>query len=474
LFRYITYTCIIIVWLLAGYGLLLVVDGKTKVKLVNRLNVDNESLATSLANNLNKVRLGLPQLQDSGLVKRYLIRNDAEDLLALNKLFHANSLVTKAEKIFLVDESGDIVALGQTSEQTQASQSLVVEEELEPKYFVGANIRGERYFQQSIQGELAEYYSVTQMQHSPKAYFFSFPILFNNKSLGVLVYVVDINELVSLLSVDDPKVTNYMVGIDGVVFASSQKSMDYATVSPITDRHKSVLIKYKRYGEATFNPISDLSKGDFFEKTHMRMNLNGVSREYMTARTPIVGSSLLLFSSLDRRAVYGNLLNVISLYVLASALFFIGWLYSRHRENTQRHLAEMNAKLESRVDTLTSGLKRSNNELRELVTHYKSSQENLEQTQYELLQTARLAALGELSATLNHELSQPALALRVYTENSMKLLERGEYDTVASNFKEMHSICQSMGNIVSTIKTFSKQSSSQDMRVTSLYKLVQS
>jgi len=108
-----------------------------------------------------------------------------------------------------------------------------------------------------------------------------------------------------------------------------------------------------------------------------------------------------------------------------------------------------------------------------LVKHYQTTQEKLEQTQYELLQTAHLAALGELSATLNHELSQPALALTAYTENSIKLLDRGDYKTVEKNFIEMKSICQSMGNIVSTIRTFAKQDSNE-MKVASVGDIIDS
>jgi two-component system C4-dicarboxylate transport sensor histidine kinase DctB len=135
------------------------------------------------------------------------------------------------------------------------------------------------------------------------------------------------------------------------------------------------------------------------------------------------------------------------------------WLYLRKRGELQEKLANINIELEGRVEVLTSGLKTSNVELKSLVSHYQSTQEKLEQTQYELLQSARLVALGELSATLNHELSQPALALRAYTENSIKLLDRGQYETVQQNFIEMHSICESMANIVSTIKNFARQSS---------------
>lgn len=464
-----------IIWLFFGWAVLLIVEERSQTSLLEKLTVDNERLAVTIANELNRIRVNLPMFHDISLAKRLLLRGESKDREALNKVLRTTALTAQAKEIFLVNTDGIIVSHGARDYFfTQSVGSVNSKKE----YGIGSDVSLKPFFQQAIAGQIAgqitEYYDANDSKNNPERYYFAYPVEFNDKIIGVAVLVTGLREVFAMLNKDTANNLNFLVGMDGVVLASTNKEIDYGIVAPVTVKHRTMLQESRRYGASSLRSLSELSYGDFFENDSITITKkNNERRTYIVARFPVNNSSWFLFSSVDKRVIFSSMLNAGMFYLMFSALLLIAWLYLRHRAATQQHLAEINQQLEHRVENLTSGLKRSNSELYELVTHYKSTQERLEQTQYELLQTARLAALGEISATLNHELSQPALALRAYTENSMKLLARGDYVTVQNNFKEMQGICESMGNIVSTIQTFAKQSS-QDMRVASLYDLAYS
>ncbi|MGR5470588.1 sensor histidine kinase, partial [Vibrio astriarenae] len=69
------------------------------------------------------------------------------------------------------------------------------------------------------------------------------------------------------------------------------------------------------------------------------------------------------------------------------------------------HLAQMNISLEEKVTQRTLVLSDANRKLQQTVRQYEQSQQELKQTQQELTQAAKLALLGELSASINHEIN---------------------------------------------------------------------
>ncbi|WP_241149045.1 hypothetical protein [Photobacterium sanguinicancri] len=73
----------------------------------------------------------------------------------------------------------------------------------------------------------------------------------------------------------------------------------------------------------------------------------------------------------------------------------------------QTQLALLNDKLEQLVIERTRNLMETNQELRDTINQYELSQAELKQAHSELVQAAKLAMLGELSASINHEINQP-------------------------------------------------------------------
>ena len=81
----------------------------------------------------------------------------------------------------------------------------------------------------------------------------------------------------------------------------------------------------------------------------------------------------------------------------------------------------------------------------------------LRSTQKELIQSAKLAVLGQLSASISHELNNPLSAIRTYAENAVLFLERNQLDHVSNNLTRIGLLTERMATISSQLKSFARK-----------------
>jgi two-component system C4-dicarboxylate transport sensor histidine kinase DctB len=138
---------------------------------------------------------------------------------------------------------------------------------------------------------------------------------------------------------------------------------------------------------------------------------------------------------------------------LASARHFIVTLQdlTRRKEN-ERQLKAAQEALETRVQERTADLSRANAKLREEMAQHRN-------TQNELIQTAKLAVIGQMSAGINHELNQPLTAIRNYADNARAFLARNRLETVDTNLQEISGLTERMSRIIHPLKEFARKSS---------------
>ncbi|QQA41199.1 ATP-binding protein [Pelagovum pacificum] len=125
----------------------------------------------------------------------------------------------------------------------------------------------------------------------------------------------------------------------------------------------------------------------------------------------------------------------------------------------RRTLAEANQQLEARVQDRTAALTRLNADLRREVAERTAAEGRLKKAQADLVQAGKLSALGEMSAGISHELNQPLMAIRSFTENAEAFLERGRTDAVAANLGRIGELSHRMGRIIRNLRAFARQES---------------
>lgn len=82
--------------------------------------------------------------------------------------------------------------------------------------------------------------------------------------------------------------------------------------------------------------------------------------------------------------------------------------------------------------------------------------------QAQLIQTSKLALLGEMAASMAHELNQPLNIIRMASDSSLILMEEGktDVDSHREEFERISNQSQRMANIINHMRVFSRQDDS--------------
>jgi two-component system C4-dicarboxylate transport sensor histidine kinase DctB len=84
-------------------------------------------------------------------------------------------------------------------------------------------------------------------------------------------------------------------------------------------------------------------------------------------------------------------------------------------------------------------------------------QKNLAVAEQSLAQSSKLAALGEMSAAVSHELNQPLAAMKTYLAGARLLLNRNRPEEALSAFHRIDDLIERMGAITRQLKSYARK-----------------
>ena len=92
-------------------------------------------------------------------------------------------------------------------------------------------------------------------------------------------------------------------------------------------------------------------------------------------------------------------------------------------------------------------------------TKRKGAEEEIHQTRERLAQFGRLSTLGEMAASLAHELNQPLTAIATYTQACQRLIESGrsDDDEILTALKKCNAQAQRAGEVIRRLRQFVKK-----------------
>ena len=117
----------------------------------------------------------------------------------------------------------------------------------------------------------------------------------------------------------------------------------------------------------------------------------------------------------------------------------------------------MLAHLESQVAKRTEALNAVNAQLVNEIDERKLTEQRLRQTQRELVQAGKLAALGQMSAALSHEINQPLTAVKSYAENAATFLDRNRVADAAENVSRISKMVDRMAALSGHLRNFARR-----------------
>ena len=314
--------------------------------------------------------------------------------------------------------------------------------------FVGNNYQFRRYYSDAIRNGQATFFAVGVTTGRP-GYFLSEAITDGPKTLGVAVVKVEFTELLKYWEEarEDVVITNS----DGVVVLASNASRLYKTIRPISQERLSEMKASRKFANFEIKRLLFSSEDGGFEG---RVNLDGQDFSLSSADTAAIGWRLHFLTPLD--TVHASSLASAMVAFLLCGLASIVMLYSRSRiEQTKLGIIASEAQrvrlVNKRLEQEISERKRTENQLRE--------------TQAELIQSSRLAALGKMSAAIVHEVNQPVSAIRTYTSSGKLLLDKDRSHEAKDVFGQIAKMTERLGAITSDLLVFSRKPVSQPKEV---------
>lgn len=118
--------------------------------------------------------------------------------------------------------------------------------------------------------------------------------------------------------------------------------------------------------------------------------------------------------------------------------------------------AAANARLEARVAERTQALSEANLDLLRENRERREAEAALKKAQDDLVQAGKLSALGQMSAGISHELNQPLMAIRSFSENATLFLERGQEEQAGQNLTRISELSHRMARIIKNLRAFAR------------------
>ncbi|SDI04205.1 sensor histidine kinase [Lutimaribacter saemankumensis] len=109
----------------------------------------------------------------------------------------------------------------------------------------------------------------------------------------------------------------------------------------------------------------------------------------------------------------------------------------------------------------SADLRALNARLQREIAERERVQKNLAVAEQTLAQSSKLAALGEMSAAVSHELNQPLAAMKTYLAGARLLLRRNRPEEALSSFQRIDDLIERMGAITKQLKSYARKGSEE-------------
>ncbi|PLX98163.1 MAG: hypothetical protein C0622_11795 [Desulfuromonas sp.] len=151
--------------------------------------------------------------------------------------------------------------------------------------------------------------------------------------------------------------------------------------------------------------------------------------------------------------------------ILIAVFFQLSTKRYKERRMAEAALRKAHQQLEQKIAERTADLVVANSTLQEKIKILKTTENILRESCNNAVQAGKLAVLGQISAGVSHEISQPLTAIHTFTDNSVSLLELGRVPEALENLKIISRMTDRIGHIVAEIKSFSRKSPAEKKAV---------
>jgi two-component system C4-dicarboxylate transport sensor histidine kinase DctB len=362
----------------------------------------------------------LPEVQNALLQPQ-----QTEALAAANHLLARMQQQTRADVVYLLDTRGTTIAASNWQHE---------------RSFIGHNFSFRPYFFEAMEQRTGTFFGLGNISLK-RGYYFGNAVYVDEAVVGVLVVKVDLDFTESLWGNTPERLM--VTDSHGVVILSSERDWLFRASRELMPAELAQIAGRQPYASQVPEPLGladsqwlrfDKQLEDISWTVNVLVPRKELVVQVQTAMAVITASMLAL-------------------------LLVLGLLMQRRRHYLERIEmdARARAELEGRVQQRTLDLQTLNQRLREEVLERESTRQALVRTQDELVQAGKLSALGVMSASISHELSQPLAAIRSYGDNAKVFLEQRRLPEVAGNLDLITALTGRMASIIEHLRAFARR-----------------
>ncbi|MEG0858834.1 MAG: ATP-binding protein [Pseudomonas sp.] len=306
-----------------------------------------------------------------------------------------------------------------------------------PSTYVGSNYGFRPYFKQTRSQGSGRFYAVGVTSGVP-GYFLSSAVQDEHgRFLGAMVVKLEFPELErewrqgnDILLVSDAR---------GIIFIANQDGWRYRQLKPLSSADHAELTATRQYDKQQLVPLQHQVLSRFDDNSNlMRVQRPEGSTEYLWESLPLEAEGWTLHL-LRKPQVSDDGRNA----ALAAAAVWLSLVFALLFISQRMRLARMR--------------QRSREELKRLV---EERTRDLRTAQEGLVQSAKLAALGQMSAALAHEINQPLTTQRMQLATLRLLLDNQRFDEARQALEPLEQMLTRMAALTGHLKTFARNSPS--------------
>jgi two-component system C4-dicarboxylate transport sensor histidine kinase DctB len=328
-----------------------------------------------------------------------------------------------------------------------------------PDSFVGQNFEYRPYFKDAAAGSKGRFFALGTTS-GVRGYYFAAPVRSSGGTIiGVIALKIGLDEIEAEWRAQEYRIL--VSDPEGIIFLSTDPAWLYRGLLPLTPERNAKTNTSRRYADAD---VSELPHSSTIEHGIPLIRLSGddgAAREYLVAKQLMPMADWTVQVLLDA----GYMRSQARLATAALMLFISAgasiWLMLRQRrlQMAERIALQEQTKLdlERRVIERTADLERVNHQIVTEIAERRLTEQELRRTQDDLVQAGKLAALGQMSAALSHEINQPLAAARNYADSAAILIDRGDSAKARENVSQIVSLIDRMATIAKHLRSVARK-----------------
>ena len=324
----------------------------------------------------------------------------------------------------------------------------------QPVTTVGHNYSYRPYMQGALATGRGRFFGVGATSRIP-GYFLSYALRSGERTLGVATVKVNLDAAERAWA---SQAGEMLVSDErGVVILTSRAQWKFSALRPLTPSEAAEVRAQKPYPPEP--PLLPWARADRTPRTGEQVLIDGVAHLVTTRSLPAQRWQMQALDPLapaQQRARNQAWMAGLATAV-AGLLAMAAWQSRRaamQKLATQAALQAAHDMLETRVAERTQQLSAANVSLAAEIETRKAVEQNLHDTQHELVHAAKMAVLGHISAGLAHELNQPLAALRTLSDNAVVLIDKQRLPEARANLERISHLVGRLGELTRRLKTF--------------------